>query len=296
MKVTLLQRDILWADPEGNARLNAEIMEKTPGTDLFLLPEMFSTGFATSPDGIAEELDGKGECFTLRWMMQKARQLNCAIAGSVAVKERAGRGLNSGAEQTRGVHSKAESAGGELLCGDADGVGCRFFNRLYFVTPENVFSYDKHHLFTYGGETKRYNAGQEKVIVFWRGVKILLQVCYDVRFPVYVRNTMEEGVPEYDAIIYVASWPAKRVPTWKKLLPARAIENQCYVLAVNRVGSDPACDYIGGTMVIDAMGNVVDSCPDAEETSISVDLDMDALNRFRKKFPVLEDADKFYLL
>jgi len=263
MKVTLLQRDILWADPKGNAELNRKLIEKEKGTDLFLLPEMFSTGFATAPDGIAEKIDENGECFTLKWMKRTASEFGCAIAGSVAVEERDG----------------------------------RFFNRLYFVTPEMCFSYDKHHLFTYGGENKRYCAGGEKVIVVWKGVKILLQVCYDVRFPVYVRNGFgEDGNPEYDAIIYVASWPAKRVPTWKKLLPARAIENQCYVLAVNRVGNDPACEYIGGTMVIDAMGNIVDSCPDAKETSISVDLDMEALKRFRGKFPVHDDADSFYLI
>ncbi|MBR4802379.1 MAG: nitrilase family protein [Bacteroidales bacterium] len=263
MKVTLLQRDVLWADPQGNAKANSGIMDSCPGTDLFILPEMFSTGFTTSPEGIAEELDKDGECFTLRWMKREAVRLDCAVCGSVAVKERDG----------------------------------RFFNRLFFVTPDMCFSYDKHHLFTYGGEAVGYTAGQERVVVVWRGVKILLQVCYDVRFPVFVRNSIaEDGKPEYDAIIYVASWPEKRVPTWKKLLPARAIENQCYVLAVNRVGSDPVCSYIGGTMVLDAKGNVVDSCPDAKETSISVDLDMEALASFRGKFPVLEDADRFYLL
>ena len=263
MKATLLQRNVLWADPEGNAAANSAIMESLRGTDLFVLPEMFSTGSATSPEGIAEELDPKGECFTQRWMRKEASRLDCAVCGSVAVKERDG----------------------------------RFYNRLYFVTPDMSFSYDKHHLFTYGGENLRYSAGQERVVVFWRGVRILLQVCYDVRFPVFVRNGIaDDGKPEYDAIIYVASWPAKRVPAWKKLLPARAIENQCYVLAVNRMGNDPVCEYIGGTMVIDAMGNVVDSCPEGKETSISVDLDMEALNRFRSKFPVLEDGDGFCMV
>lgn len=261
MKVTLLQRNVLWADPEGNAKANSGVMDSCVGTDLFILPEMFSTGFAIDPEGIAEELDNEGECFTLRWIKKEALRLDCAICGSVAVKEKDG----------------------------------RFFNRLFFVTPDMCFSYDKHHLFTYGGEKKSYSPGQERVVVVWRGVKILLQVCYDVRFPVFVRNSIcADGKPEYDAIIYVASWPAKRVPAWKKLLLARAIENQCYVLAVNRTGNDPVCEYIGGTMVIDAMGNIVDSCPDAKETSISVDLDMEALNRFRGKFPVLEDADPLY--
>ncbi len=262
MRVTLLQRNVIWADPQKNAAANTALMESIKGTDLFVLPEMFSTGFATEPDGIAEPLNEKGECFTLKWMKQMSEKLQCAIAGSVAVK-------------------------------DQDG---RFFNRMYFVSENGCFSYDKHHLFTYGGENRHYNCGAERVVVYWKGVKILLQVCYDVRFPVFSRNmlvTNEQGnqEAEYDAIIYVASWPAKRIVTWQKLLPARAIENQCYVLAVNRVGEDPSCGYVGGTMVIDAMGNIVASCPDSEEAHVSFDLDMAALEKFRSKFPVLRDAD-----
>ena len=263
MKVTLLQRDILWADPKGNAAANEKIIKENPGSDLYLLPEMFSTGFATTPDGIAEKVDEEGICFTLNWMKKRAKEMSCAICGSVAVEEK----------------------------------GC-FYNRLYFVTPDGVWQYDKHHLFTYGGENKRYSAGGEKrVIVEWRGVKILLQVCYDVRFPVFVRNRLiGEGYnPEYDAIIYVASWPASRVLAWRKLLPARAIENQCYVLAVNRVGEDPSCRYIGGTVLIDAMGNATAEAEEGKECAVTAELDMEALAKFRSKFPVLKDADKFQL-
>ena len=263
MKVTLLQRDILWADPKGNAKLNEKLIKENAGSDLYLLPEMFSTGFATTPDGIAEKLDNEGECFTLKWMKKQAKESNCAICGSVAVEEKG-----------------------------------RFYNRLYFVTPDGCWQYDKHHLFTYGGENKRYTAGEDKrVIVEWSGVKILLQVCYDVRFPVFVRNRLlDEGYnPEYDAIIYVASWPATRVPVWRKLLPARAIENQCYIMAVNRVGEDPACRYIGGTMLIDAMGNSVAEAEEGTECAVSGEIDMESLAKFRSKFPVLKDADKFQL-
>ncbi|MBR4805935.1 MAG: nitrilase family protein [Bacteroidales bacterium] len=264
MKVTLLQRDILWADPKGNATANEKIIKENPGSDLYLLPEMFSTGFATTPDGIAEKADADGECFTLKWMKKQAKENACAICGSVAVEENG-----------------------------------RFYNRLYFVTPDSFRQYDKHHLFTYGGENERYSAGGERrVIVEWRGVKILLQVCYDVRFPVFVRNRLTDSGynPEYDSIIYVASWPASRVAAWRKLLPARAIENQCYVLAVNRVGKDPACQYIGGTMLMDALGNTVAEAEEGAECAVTAELDMEALARFRSKFPVLKDADRFSVL
>ncbi len=281
MKVMLLQRDIVWASPKENAQANEKIIAQHCscraeesgegkcngcGTELFVLPEMFSTGFATSPDGIAEPIGEDGKCFTLRWMEDMARKYNCAITGSVAVQE-----------------------------GYTDGVSePKFYNRLYFVTPHNYLQYDKHHLFTYGGEHKRYSPGKERVIAEWKGVKFLLQICYDVRFPVFSRNHLKSNMPyspEYDAIIYVASWPETRVATWKKLLPARAIENQCYVLAVNRVGTDPACSYIGGTMVIDPLGNIAAQVSDGKEDAITAELDMAYLAKARSKFPVLEDAD-----
>ncbi len=215
---------------------------------------------------IAEPIGEDGKCFTLRWMEDMASKYDCAITGSVAVQE-----------------------------GYTDGVSePKFYNRLYFVTPHNYLQYDKHHLFTYGGEHKRYSPGKERVIAEWKGVKFLLQICYDVRFPVFSRNRLMPNIPycpEYDAIIYVASWPETRVATWKKLLPARAIENQCYVLAVNRVGTDPACSYIGGTMVIDPLGNIAAQVSDGKEDAITAELDMAYLAKARSKFPVLEDAD-----
>ena len=212
MKVILLQTDICWADPAANvAYMDKLISAHAQGTDLFVLPEMFSTGFCTSPEGIAESSDSA----TLRWMKQKAAERNCAIAGSVSVEENG-----------------------------------KFYNRFYFVHPDgNVQWYNKKHLFTYGGEDKHYTAGQERVVVNFRGVRFLLEVCYDLRFPVWSRNR-----GDYDAAIYVASWPSPRVEAWKALLRARAIENQCYVLGVNRVGKDPYCEYSGGTAGIDPYG------------------------------------------
>jgi predicted amidohydrolase len=209
---------------------------------------MFSTGFCTHPEGIAENTDGQ----TLQWMKNKAAEIDAAIAGSVAVHE--------------------------------DG---RYYNRFYFVTPDRkVVQYDKKHLFTFGGEHERFTAGTERVVVKFRGVRILLEVCYDLRFPIWSRN---HG--DYDMIIYVASWPSVRIGAWKSLLVARAIENQCYVAGVNRVGSDPGNEYSGGSMVIDPYGKVIASCEDGVQMSASVEIDMGMLEAFRQKFPVLNDSD-----
>jgi len=254
MRVTLLQQDIAWGDPKKNQSLSEQQILAAPQSDLYVLPEMWSTGFATEPEGVAEEGE---ECSSLLWMKRMAAQMDAAIAGSIA------------------IHAE-------------DGT---YRNRFYFVGPDgDVEYYDKAHPFTYGGEHLRYTPGNEKVVVEWCGVKFLLQICYDLRFPCFARNCLE-GEMSYDAIIYVASWPTPRIEAWRSLLKARAIENQCYVLAVDRVGNDPACHYCGGTEFIDPYGRVVEACPDNEVCTVTQEIDMDALNAFRKKFPVLQDAD-----
>ena len=248
MRITILQRDIEWATPEVNRQRADEAIDRNPHSDVYVLPEMFSTGFCTSPEGIAESVDSP----TLHWMKAKAVQTNAAIAGSVAVKD-----------------------------------GDRFYNRLYFVRPDgNVTYYDKKHLFTYGGEHLRFTAGEERVVVEFRGVRFLLEVCYDLRFPVWSRNR-----GDYDMILYVASWPTPRVEAWSALLVARAIENQCYVAGVNRVGADPSCEYCGGSVIIDPYGKCIASCADWQECEATADVDMESLRAFREKFPVLNDAD-----
>ena len=252
MKVTIFQRDITWANPEKNALDTDKFFEQqVQGTDLVILPEMFSTGFCTDPKDIAES-DG----FSLVWMLEKARTYDCAIAGSVATEE--------------------------------DG---KYYNRLYFVYPDGrVELYDKHHLFTFAGEDKNYTAGQERKIVEYKGFRFLLEICYDLRFPVWARNSSD-----YDAIIYVASWPTPRIQAWNTLLRARAIENQCYVIGVNRVGEDPSCSYCGGSAIIDAYGNAIAECEWEKESWASADLSMEELEKFRTQFPVLNDADRFKL-
>lgn len=248
MKVTILQRDIIWANPAKNIERADEAIDRNAGADLYVLPEMFSTGFCTQPEGIAEP----AESDTLRWMKHKAAATGAAIAGSVATEQ--------------------------------DGL---YYNRFYLVKPDgSVAHYDKKHLFTYGGEHLRFTAGQERVVVEHCGVRILLEVCYDLRFPVWARNR-----GDYDMILYVANWPTPRIGAWSALLVARAIENQCYVAGVNRVGKDPSCDYCGGSTIIDPYGRAMATCAMGQECEASATIDMDRLKAFREKFPVLNDAD-----
>ena len=252
MKVVLLQMDVEWAHGKANREKAERMILGCPGADLYVLPEMFSTGFAVEPEACAEQ---NGE--SLEWMREMARRTQAAVCGSVAVK--------------------ADDA---------------FYNRMYFVKPDReVVAYDKRHLFTYGGEQLRYEKGMQRKVVEWRGFKFLLQVCYDLRFPVFARN-----VDDYDVAVYVANWPESRRRVWDILLKARAIENQCYVLGVNRVGNDPVCQYDGGTVAVSPYGKVIAECGDTAEEGCEVELDKESLNAFRKKFPVLLDLDEFSLI
>lgn len=247
MKVTILQTDMVWANPQENIKNITQLLGKNPGADLYVLPEMFSTGFATQPEGIAET-----DCLSLNWMKTEVRKRNCAIAGSVATEEN-----------------------GE------------YYNRFYFVFPDGSEKhYDKHHLFTYGGEDKHFTAGQERVIVEYQGFRILLQICYDLRFPTFSRNHKD-----YDMAIYVASWPTIRLKAWTTLLHARAIENQCYVIGVNRTGDDPSCSYSGGSEIIDPWGNTIVECERNKADTATTELDIEPMLKFRQQFPVLEDGD-----
>jgi omega-amidase len=253
MKITTLQRDILWAQPAANVKRTEEAIRQLPDADLFILPEMFSTGFATQPEGIAEN----DHSDTLAWMKSTAAARNCAICGSILVKSEG-----------------------------------RFYNRFYFVEPDGkVTTYDKRHLFTYGGEDKFITAGEERVIVTFRGIRILLEVCYDLRFPVWSRNR-----GDYDLALYVASWPKSRIDAWSTLLKARAIENQCYVAGVNRVGNDPSCEYNGCSVILDPYGHTLAACEPNQEMAATADIDLEILHAFRAKFPVLNDADDFMIL
>ena len=251
MLIALLQYDICWENPKENlSRLDA-LIAQTPHADLYLLPEMFSTGFVTSVAQAAEPACGPA----FQWMLSRSKYLGAAVAGSVSVVE--------------------------------DG---KYFNRMYFVRPDGSWDcYDKRHLF--GSEAADYTPGSRRVITQWKGVRFLLATCYDLRFPVWLRNRSD-----YDMILLGASWPSSRRYAWDTLLKARAIENQCFVAGVNRVGDDPNASYNGGSVLLNPLGEVLSGCPDSEQCSVTSFAELELVGDYRKRFPALQDADKFGLL
>ena len=266
MKVCLIQMDIAWGDPEANLRHLDEVLAATEKSDLYVLPEMFTTGFATLPGARVE----KEPCAGLAWMRRKAAELDAAIAGSIALELPAN-----------------EIRPSERQTTDRD----KCANRFFFVYPDGSYvQYDKRHLFGYGGEGDRFQAGAQRVTVSWRGVRFLLAVCYDLRFPVWLRNR-----DDYDALLIVANWPDARRFAWDTMLRSRAIEDTCYVAAANRVGEDPACDYSGGTAFIGPYGETLAQAPERQEGVIYGEIDLEYLADYHSKFPVLEDADDFVI-
>lgn len=253
MKVTLLQTDIRWAQPLENIREADRLLSTATGSDLYVLPEMWSTGFATDAEGIVADEEGNA---ALLWMQREAREHCCAIAGSLAVRL-------------------------------ADG-SCR--NRHYFVDgrADRVSWYDKHHLFTYGHENRCYTAGTEHTIVNYAGFRLLLLTCYDLRFPCWCRYATGR---EYDAIILVANWPQSRQSAWQVLTRARAIENQCFLVGCNRVGDDAYSHYAGCSVVVDPIGRALGQCRKDCQQVLTVDMDLHELQRRREKFCVLDDRD-----
>ena len=253
MKITLLQTAPEWGNPERSREDARRMLMGTQKTDLVVLPEMFSTGFVTNPVGVAESEEGD----SLHWMLNYAHDKDCAVAGSVSVQTSEG-----------------------------------YRNHFYFVFPDGHYIYyDKHHLFTYAGEHERYTAGEERVVVEHAGFRILLQVCYDLRFPVFARNKMVDGKPDYDLILYVASWPQQRIDAWDALLKARAIENVSFVAGVNRVGKDPGNIYSGHTSLYSPRGELLSICKEGRIDIIEFELKRQVLDQFRESFPALRDAD-----
>ena len=226
-----------------------EAMLEGIDADVVALAEMFQTGFVVRPESAADS----GE--TLEWMLQLSRRKSAAVVGSVAVS--------------------------------IDGT---YRNRMYFVMPDGrVEYYDKRHLFSVGGEADSYTAGTERKVVCWRGVRYLLEVCYDLRFPVWSRQC-----GDYDVALYAALWPKPRREVWRTLLRARAIENQAYVIGVNRVGMEPGLEYSGDSMVVDAYGRVVVDMESRRGIAVA-DIDIESLGAFRSKFAVWRDADSFVI-
>lgn len=257
--VLMVQPRLCWQDPAENRRQLEEQInnalggpEGAQGVDLVLVPETFTTGFLGDQDREAETMDGA----TVAWMQRLAGGLDAAIGGSVVIGDNGKR-----------------------------------FNRFLFVTPEGeIHHYDKRHLFAYGGEHERYAAGGRRVVVSHRGWRICLQVCYDLRFPVWCRIR-----DDYDLLVFVANWPSKRVSAWNALLRARAIENQACVVGINRVGEDGiGIEYPGRSVAYDALGEELANLGGEEATEL-IELDLEALREVRDRLPFLADADRFRL-
>ncbi len=250
MRVQLIETHLIWENVQANLEHFSNLLSQyaSDEKDIFILPEMFSTGF-TMNTGVAEKRI-EGEFPSVTWMKKQAAQLNAAVVGSVAVSE-------------------------------DDGS----YNRLFFVRPNGELSqYNKRHLFSFAGEHEVYRAGQEQCLVSWRGWNILLNICYDLRFPIWTRNEIINRSPKYDLLIYVANWPSVRAEVWKTLLRARAIENVSYVIGVNRIGKDGNGHmYSGDSAIINFRGESVET------------LSLEELQTFRANFPALEDADSFTL-
>lgn len=252
LNVSLIQCELAWENPQDNRQHIGDIIAGLDTTDLIVLPEMFTTGFSMKALANSEPATG-GE--TAQWMQSIAAENNCAVTGSIAT-------LDQG----------------------------RAYNRMLFATPDAVQHYDKKHLFAYAGEHKRYASGNERVIIEFRQWRICLQVCYDLRFPVFCRNR-----GDYDLLLFVANWPDTRSLHWRTLLQARAIENQACVIGVNRVGSDAnGLNYAGDSLAIAADGDILCDCGD-KKSAAQVTLSSADLQRYRQEFPFQSDADPFRL-
>lgn len=256
LKVTLVQTDLLWQKPQQNLeKLNYKLSGLKDHQDIIILPEMFNTAFCFDP-ACAEEMND----MSVNWLLTKAKELSCCITGSILIKENE-----------------------------------KLYNRLIWVTPQGVeATYDKKHLFRFAGEHQVFSPGSGKTIVICKGWKILPLVCYDLRFPVWSMNTYADGQYAYDCIVYVANWPEKRRNAWLSLLVARAIENQAYVIGVNRIGIDgKGVRHSGDSIIVDPRGKIILSLPEHTEAVESLVLDPKEITSLREHFPVALDWDRF---
>lgn len=263
INVTAVQSQLFWEDKAANLHMFGEKFRTLEEpTDLLILPEMFTTGFSMQAKKLAEPTDGP----TLAWMQNQAAKYKTVVTGSFIAEE-----------------------------------GGNYFNRLLWVRPDGTYSkYDKRHLFRLAGEEKHFAAGTEKLIVDLHGWKVCPLVCYDLRFPVWSRNRWKkdamELIPDYDVLIYIANWPERRSTAWKTLLMARAMENNAYVVGVNRVGNDgDNALYSGDSAIIDFKGDHIKSAIISREENISETLSYQLLTEFRTRFPAGLDADNFQL-
>jgi predicted amidohydrolase len=259
LKVSIIQSELHWENVDENLEMfTQKIKALSKSIDIIVLPEMFNTGFSMDSSELAETMGGK----TIAWMKNQAIISDAIITGSLIIKENG-----------------------------------NYYNRLIWVQPDSeLYIYDKRHLFRMAGEHNYFAVGEKRLVVSYKGWRICPLICYDLRFPVWSRNTDENETPAYDCLIYIANWPAVRKQPWSKLLEARAIENQCYVIGVNRVGEDGnGIAYSGNSVVVNPKGDVISSISENADTSESIDLSLTELNDFREKFPVSLDGDEFVL-
>lgn len=256
LRAAAIQSALHWQAPEDNIKRFEAHLNRCPDAGLCVLPEMFTTGFTMDPESWAEPHDGPG----ISWLKQQAQQRQQTLCASTA------------------SHIPLQGAPD-------------YVNRMHWCAPDYYRHYDKRHLFRMAGEHKQYRPGKERVITEIAGFRCLLQVCYDLRFPVFCRNKND-----YDVMIVIANWPAARSYAWRQLLIARAIENQCYVIGVNRVGQDGnGHDYSGDSVILDFKGRTLADAPAGEEAVVDACLNLEDLQAFREQFPAHADADDFEL-
>ena len=253
---TLIQSDLHWEDKAKNlAMFEEKIKSISEKKQIVILPETFNTGFSMEPNRLGETINGE----TIAWMKQIAKEEKIILVGSLMVQEK-----------------------------------FKNYNRLLWVLPSGeIQHYDKRHRFSLGGEQDQFSPGERRVIVQVNGWRILLQICYDLRFPVYARQQKDD---EYDAILYVANWPQKRMLAWNTLLKARAIENQCFTIGVNRIGDDgTGLAHSGGSAIYDPLGETVFH-KENEEGIFTITLDKKTVQTTREKLPFQQDRDPFTIL
>ena len=253
LNITLIQSQLFWEDVENNLAHFKQLIDKISAADILLLPEMFNTSFCPISNHLAESMDGK----TVSWMKVIAETKDCAIAGTLMIKE-----------------------------------GGNIFNRLVWISKNgSIYTYDKHHLFSLIEEERYISKGEGRLIVTEQGWKICPLICYDLRFPVFSRNDVD-----YDVLIYLANWPVKRIEAWDTLLKARSIENQCYTIGVNRVGEDGNCiPFNGHSKVFDAFGKELVSAIENKEEVFQIEISLDDLKLKRRQMNFLQDRDDFTL-
>lgn len=257
LSVSLIQTNLFWEDAEKNLAHFSHLLDQIDQPiDLIVLPETFNTGFTSNPFKCAESMFGE----TIQFLKKRAQEKDCLIIGSLLVSEN---------------HD--------------------YYNRLIAVYPDGrMDTYDKRHLFRLSKEFENITQGKEKLVLEWRGWKIQPLVCYDLRFPVWSKNRLINGAYEYDLLVYVANWPASRSLIWKSLLPARAIENQCYSLGVNRIGRDGQnTPHAGDSLIAGPDGKLLAHIVEEKEEMLHATLSKTDLERFRTQFPFAMDWDQF---